>query len=251
MTNYIQLVYLYGHPLFPGLNSSDIFRTVYLLSYCGENNLLCRSIDNPLVDPEKIERLLRLGNKSHTKRFMQKLIDNRILFKEDGKYYISDECCVRQRMSYEEQQDIYRDKNIQCRVYRGAVRQLYNYCHDNKNVVSTGTVFKLLPYCHRTTNVICSNPTEEDLYRVHPLSIREMAEELDITRRGIDHVRETMTLPVLDGEPVWGEDARNKIYWINPKLAQAGIHTSSPLELIRRIGRYEPNITTRNMSILQ
>lgn len=70
------------------------------------------------------------------------------------------------------------------RMYRGAYREVYGQLKPSSHVY-LGYLMRLVPWLNRKYNVLCDNPLEGKLGAIVPLRPPDIAERLDLSKKGI------------------------------------------------------------------
>lgn len=207
--------------IIPDLSKTDIARLLFLSTYISfdENKI---QYDNGLeIDDKNLIDLLRLNRNSY-KKFIDKLIKNKILFiNEDGGKFLSQSFCKYGSIDVK--------KLRQCeigyiRLFKGTVRELFNKT-PIRELGRLSTVYMILPYLNLATNIVSHNPEETDPDKVEPMTIMELTELLEYTNH--TKFRQSLYDIEINGEVAFAfvllkNDKRAMRMIINPAIVFAG-----------------------------
>lgn len=207
--------------LIPDLTKADISRLLFLSTYVSydENKI---QYDNGLELSDKgLIELLRLNRNSY-KKFMGKLIDNRILYTdENNNKFLSDSFCKYGSI------DVKRLKQNEIgyiRLFKGTVRDLFDIT-PLRELGRLSTIYMILPYLNLATNIVSHNPEELDVDKVIPMTIMELTELLEYSNH--TKFRQSLYNIKIKDETAFGfvmteDDKRSMKMIVNPRVVFAG-----------------------------
>lgn len=141
---------------------------------------------------QQIIDLLKISE-SDWKKSRKYLVDNGLLrYEGRGKnkeFYLNTDICLKGELPMKKIDT----KNLGVsRVFTHA----YRYMYDNLEKKERNTLFylaRLLPYVNIQFNIICSNPFEEDIDKIEPLSTREISEIMGVEPEHFSTVMKKLT----------------------------------------------------------
>ena len=153
------------------LNKEHLFRFIYLCTYMNYDNVLVfgRSKDVELQKATKkdLQEILGLKNPQFYAT-INYLVENKMLIINEHEIKINDKICIRGQLKQNEKGVV--------RMFDDAVKELYNKAKPSEHS-KLGLLIRLLPYIHIGSNIISRNPLEEDIDKVIPFSLTELAKE--------------------------------------------------------------------------
>lgn len=207
--------------IIPDLTKTDIARLLFLSTYISfEDNKIQYDNGTEITDKGLIE-LLRLNRNSY-KKFIAKLIDNRILYiNEIGERFLSHEFC---KYGFIDVKKLKKQQIGYIRLFRGTVRELFR----NTPIRELGrlaTIYMILPYLNLATNIVSNNPEEVDIDKVEPMTLIELSTLLGYTdytkfRQSLYHIK--IRDDVAFGFFMTENDKRTMKLVVNPKVVFAG-----------------------------
>lgn len=181
---YINMAYIKNELLFNKLDidRANISRLIYLTTYIDYNdrqeNLLIKHSKDYKVETLKrsdIKKILNLGDTAF-KSFMSDVKKNNLMFEVDDKFYISNE--------YFQKGDCKNNnkfnKNDYTRIFIDTTRFLYNSCSARQHK-QLSYIYQLVPFMSHELNILCSNPEEQDFYKLEKLSLKQICELLKVS----------------------------------------------------------------------
>lgn len=229
---YINMFYVKNELLFNKLeiDRANISRLIYLSTYIDYNdrqeNLLVKHSENYKIEHlsrNKIKKLLKLSEKSFID-FMNNMIENKLIFKVDEKYYITNEYFSKGEV----------DANGDyTRIFINTTRMLFENCTARQHK-HLSYLYQLIPFMNYNLNVLCKNSKETDISKLEKLSLKEICKILNIstdcksTNRFennllklyiiIDEKKQYVFKRVI----VKGYNCKNDYFVINPNISWSG-----------------------------
>lgn len=206
---------------FPDLKPETVTKLIMMCSYLDFNNKFMLTERTPMKKID-IQNVLKLS-RSATYNFSQEVAH--YINEVDGELQLNNtDAILRGKITTNNKYKNYQQFYIKC------VRRLYNAISSRQHA-QLGYIFKLLPYVNIEYNIICSNPFEDDLYKIKPLSITEFCEKIHYNKDNfskllkayrqiifnVDDRKEYFVTYVSDGS-----NNHNMRFFVNPHVMYAG-----------------------------
>ena len=211
---------------FPDLAPETITKLIMLCSYLNFENKFMFTERTPMKKAD-IQRILQLS-RSATYKFLQEVFPKYIIEEDDVLRLKNTEIILRGKINSDKKYKQYQQFYINC------VRKLYNSVSPRQHA-QLGYIFKLLPYINIEYNIICSNPFENDLYMVQPLSVGEFCEKINYKKDNFAKLLKAyrqIVFPINGRKEYFvtyvsdGSHNRNMRFYVNPHIVYAGSNYS-------------------------
>lgn len=165
------------------LSDNDIVKLIYISTYIKSDGSL--KLDNNItyIEKDKMKSLLKISDRKSFKSFYDKLLNNDILFEEDGRLFINLEYfyCGKET-TYKKLMGAKLEGFT--RIYIDTIRDLYinTPFREHKKL---SIAYLLLPYVNWKYNVLCDNINETDTKEVQPVTIGDVMDILDYNKNQI------------------------------------------------------------------
>lgn len=160
------------------MDRANISRAIYLATYIDYNNrqenLLVKHSTNNKINPltrNEIRKLLGLGDRAFV-NFLNSMKKNNLLYEVDSRFYLSVDYFNKGEVSYENKEFT--------RVFLDTTRLLFEGCTPRQHK-QLSYVFQLVPFMNFELNIICSNPNEQDFYKLNKLGLSDICSLLGLS----------------------------------------------------------------------
>ena len=201
------------------LNDVELVKYVYLATYIKKGGVL--QLDNNLtnINNSTMQKLLKMSrNKFNI--FLQKIIENKLIYKDDNKYYIN--------LDYFYQGNIKEYKKLTgkkifnfTRMYVESTRNIFEQL-DYRGHRKLSILYKLVPYISWKYNVLCKNIYETEESKILPLTMKEILEITGQHPKNITRFKKDLGRLLYNGYAIFGMfqnyniNGNNKCIVINP-----------------------------------
>lgn len=161
------------------LNPQTLTRLMYLSTYISYDNNYLKYNNGINIDKKSMKALMKLGSRTFDS-FYKEVIDKGYLIKEDDGYRINKKVIHKGR-------DDTRPLNEQERynkIYINAMKKMYLSTKITQHKL-LGYVFMMLPYVNIKYNILCTNPFEDNLDYIMPITMNDFCNSIGI---GINHI---------------------------------------------------------------
>lgn len=202
------------------LNKPAISRLLYLSTFIAyESNKIQFDNGREMTD-KQLMSMLRY-NKQQYNKFINALIDNELLYIDDGNKYLSDKIFWNGSIIIK---NLKKENISYTRLFKKTVRELYEKT-DNRDLGRLSNLYSILPYINLYNNVVCSNPSEMEPSKIIPLSLKELSDKLGYS--SYERLKQAMYKTTIDDQYVFGffttdGDKRKYKVIVNPRVIYAG-----------------------------
>lgn len=156
----------YSEALKEEYDMAYMVRLLYMASFINYDNVMTYS-NGKKIKKKDLEKILQLS-RNETYKTIKYLVENSLVYIDEQTKVVSiDEKCIKKgsiNMKKEKLIDI-----GAIRVFNQGIKELYPQ-FNAKSHKTLGWFIKLLPYVNIHYNILCSNPLEEDMELIKPLS---------------------------------------------------------------------------------
>ncbi len=233
MNDFVWFKYTQNQKLDLPLSNQDVVRYMYLATFIDYNNRLINPHPTTVkrrltpMKYEDLQNILKLSP-AETERFIQSLLDNKLLVIKDEEYYISNGHFSKGRLNgYSASK---KDKGY-IKVFIKTFRELYQ----KTNLKSHKTLYhliRLIPYLNRPFNCLSQDAFEDEFDKLKTMSITEYGslEDMNITqtRKSLNSLKE---INIGEGDKsecviamanVKHSKDRKKTVFVNPHIFYSG-----------------------------
>lgn len=151
---------------FPNVDRQFIFRFLYLCSYMNYDNYI--SDGKRLIKERNLEELFGLSKRECQTTKMVFLNNDMIEVTDKGYILINPNICKKG--------DTIVRRNIEViRMFQDSIKELYRRALPREHK-KLGLLVAILPYINHKYNVLCSNPEEEYIELVRPISMKQLCD---------------------------------------------------------------------------
>ncbi|EJL31792.1 hypothetical protein [Brevibacillus sp. BC25] len=200
-----------------GLTQSDFARLMFIGTYTNYEGVLCHP-NGRMISKDSLRELVGI-HRTKFDEFYGKLIAASIIREaEDGAIQMSPDVFQRGEIPKGEYID-------RIRIYRDAVRGLYDKYGKGRSVRQLGIVYSVIPFMHRNLNIICFNPLEKNDDQIRPITLDKLALMLGYQDTG--KFKRALRAINIGSQPVFAfvedvEDSRKRRILVNPRVVFAG-----------------------------
>ncbi len=153
------------------LDSATLARFLFCCSYRSADGFLTKSSrkDGKPLAPKDLQALMGLSDSAARKCF-KPLFENGLLILRDGSIYPNPEVISRGNIK----QTKYDVNSKKIRGFYNGIQTLFEKCRDPRQHKAVGYIYKLIPWVNINYNILCSNPLEDELDKIVPLSTKEI-----------------------------------------------------------------------------
>lgn len=155
---------------FEGLTPETAARLILLCTYVNYDGCLMMTQRTPMKVND-LQDVLGLS-KSTTYRFWKEVNSAFLVEDESSNIRLNTNAIFRGKIAKNQKGNTYQ------KFYIDAIRKLYQNTSRN-NHKHLGYIFKLLPFINIEFNIICFNPTEQELDKVEPMTLKEFCDCID------------------------------------------------------------------------
>lgn len=214
---FVWFLFKYGEEIFPALTPANITRLFYIATFCNYDGYLANSNGTPMTKAHVKKKLGLSDNVNNI--FWRELLENNIVTIDDDKI-------VHVNKKYFRKGNIKSHSNF-TRIYTSFIRTVYEDCLDNNKHKLLSYIFRLIPHVNYAHNVVCRNPSEKDIDKIEPMTVKELCEILDYAAQNGRKLLENMLQYRVGGEHLiglWGHSLNvdKHVIFVNPKVFYAG-----------------------------
>lgn len=203
------------------IEATMLARLTYLATYISYNDNIIRTGNKQFATKSHLATMLNLS-KTNFYRFYRQVIDSGYLsVTKDGYHKLNPDLFV--KGNAEEFSD------NKCRVMSTPYRDAYKGVKDNEHIY-LGYCIKLMSCANKSWNVLCSNDGENNVDKIHGLTIGEIANVLGKSRKAIGQIIDGLAgvrytykgFAIAQLASVFYFDGRSKGVIINPQIFYRG-----------------------------
>ncbi|MFH0334682.1 hypothetical protein ACSXEK_16245 (plasmid) [Clostridium perfringens] len=148
-----------------------IFRFIYICTYMNYKNYIefgAAKGENRLIKKKDLFEILNL-KKTEAYETIKYLFDKKLLIEDnEGNIKVNIKFCKKGKITKNQ-------AKVGIRMFEEAIRELYLKSKPTEHN-KLALFIKLIPYVNLKYNVICSNPEEENIEKINPLTIKAIAD---------------------------------------------------------------------------
>ena len=210
---------IYKNLLEVNLEPQYIFRFVYLCTYLNYDNKLVwgnAKGDGKLAKEKDLMEILGLSQREtiYTKKALIKA--NLISIEEDKTISINKKYAIKGKINK-------RDLRRGVRMMENGIQELYKNvsAREHKRLA---LFIEILPYINFNHNIVCSNPSEVDIAKVEPITLKELCKIVGYDETKSTRLKNDLLKLKIDGENVVGLFIREMgtTIHINPRVYYKG-----------------------------
>ena len=209
----------YENILKGNIGKQMLTRSIYLCTLANYDGILVYGNakgENKFVKEKDLQEILGLGRSEtmNTKRDIIK--ENKIfLVKEDKTIMMNPEYFLKGKV--EEKKEL----KGAIRVFKEAIEELYKKSKPREHK-RLALLIDLLPYVNFTHNVICNNPSEKEIERIDPLTLKEVMEIAEYSN--VTKFKKELLNVTVNGELAMKitETKYGKFIYVNPRVYYKG-----------------------------
>ena len=207
--NFVWLLFKYRENLFPDVSAANLTRLMYAATFCNK--------DGSIMEKTELRQKMNL-NRTRLSEFWNEMIENRILYEQDGIVYVNSKFIVNGKIET--------DYNY-TRLFCEYIQQLYEGCNSANAHKQLSYIFKIIPFINRRTNTVCLNPTEQDVDKIQTMKLGDFCEIVGYDKKNARRLANELLNIRINGELAIGFFVTNldEKTWrlvVNPKLYFGG-----------------------------
>ncbi|HFD2052235.1 TPA: hypothetical protein ACF2DE_002966 [Clostridium perfringens] len=194
-----------------------IFRFIYICTYMNYKNYIefgSAKGENRLVKKKDLFEILGLSSKE-TYNTINYLFDKGLLIEDnDGNIKVNIKFCKKGKITKNQ-------AKVGIRMFEESIRELYKKSKPREHN-RLALFVKLIPYVNLKYNVICSNPEEENIEKINPLTIKAIA-DIAGYKNSNRFKKELLDLTINDSLAIVITETKNgKFVHVNPTVYYKG-----------------------------
>lgn len=191
-----------------------IVRFLYLCTFLNYDNYL--SDGYRLIKEDKLEDILKLGRREYYKTKSVLIEHDLIKITDDNNILVNNKLCKKGKIN--------KTKSIEVvRMFKNAIKDLYEKStpREHKKI---GILIEMLPYINYKYNVVCSNPEEQNIELVKPMTLKDICIKLGYSESYSSKIKKKLLSMTVNGKYVikFSEIYTGKSIWVNPRVYYKG-----------------------------
>lgn len=196
-------------------DTATAFRFLYLCACADKDGYFQKNSSRNCSSIDDFINIFDAG-KDTIRRYMETLINNKLLFKEDNGYKLNSIYYHTGKLP-----DEYKNNTI--RTFNEAIKELYHASTPREHKM-IGQILKLVPYINIYNNVLCWNIEETDKSKIQPLTFDDIRNIMRPKNKYNYEIMKKLEKLFVKGEPVLGNfsSVSEEQYIINPRVFYRG-----------------------------